>query len=74
MSNPKIGERGVKAIFARSVIQIVGRPIYWTGFLLLPLFLFLVLTSMLDRGLPTRVPAAILDCDCSSLSREITQN
>ncbi len=74
MSNPKIGERGVKAIFVRSVIQIVRRPIYWTGFLLLPLFLFLFLTSMLDRGLPTRVPAAIVDRDGSSLSREITQN
>lgn len=74
MSNTKIGERGLRAIFVRSVIQIVRHPIYWTGFLLLPLFLFLFLTTMLDRGLPTRVPAAIVDRDGSSLSREITQN
>lgn len=58
----------------RSMIQIVRRPIYWAGFLLLPLFMFLFLTSMLEHGLPTRVPAAIVDRDGTSLSREITQN
>ena len=70
----KIGEKGLKAIFLRSVVQIVRRPIYWAGFLFLPLFMFIFLTSMFDRGLPTRVPAAIVDCDGSSLSRKVSQN
>lgn len=36
--------------------------------------MFLFVTSMFDKGLPTRVPAAIIDRDGTSLSREITQN
>lgn len=58
----------------RSLIQIVRRPIYWVGIFVLPLFLFLFFTSMLDKGLPTRVPAAMVDMDGSRISREITQN
>lgn len=66
--------KGVKAIMLRSMVQIVRRPIYWFGFLIMPLFMFLFLTSMLQSGLPTKVPAAIVDRDGTSLSREITQN
>ncbi len=74
MEETKIGDRGLKAIMLRSVVQFVRRPVYWTGFFIIPLFMFLFLTSMLDKGLPTRIPAAIVDRDGTSLSREITQN
>lgn len=57
----------------RSVIQIVRRPINWLGFFIFPLFLFIFFATMLDKGLPTRIPAAIVDRDGTSLSREITQ-
>ncbi len=73
MEVTKIGDKGLKAIILRSLVQMVRRPVYWTGFFLLPLFLFLFIGSMLDKGLPTRVPASIVDRDGSSLSREITQ-
>lgn len=63
-----------KAIFKRSVLQIVRRPIYWVGFFLLPLFIFLMLASMMQDGLPMKVPAAVVDNDGSSLSRSITQD
>lgn len=66
--------KGMKAIMIRTVVQAVRRPIYWFGLLFVPLFMFLFLTSMLDRGLPTRIPAAIVDRDGTKLSREITQN
>lgn len=65
---------GFKAIFNRSVVQIVRRPIYWFGFFGIPLFLFLFFSSMMEQGLPTRIPAGMVDRDGSSLSREITQN
>ncbi len=68
-----IGERGVKAIFLRSLVQIVRRPITWAGFIGLPLFIFLFFASFLDKGLPTRIPAGIVGKDGTSLSREITQ-
>lgn len=74
MKEIKIGDKGVKAIMLRSMVQIVRRPVYWTGFLLLPLFMFLFITSMLDKGLPTKVPAAIVDRDGTAMSRSITQN
>lgn len=65
---------GFKAIFIRSVLQLVRRPIYWVAFFVLPLFGFLLLTSMMREGLPQKVPAAMIDKDGSSLSRKLTQN
>ncbi|MBD5205324.1 MAG: ABC transporter permease [Bacteroidales bacterium] len=66
-------KRGIRAIMVRSVLQIVRRPLMWVGMIGLPLFLFLFITSMFEEGLPTRIPAAIVDRDGTSLSREITQ-
>ena len=65
---------GFKQIFKRSVIQLTGRPIYWAAMFVLPLFLMLMLTNMMESGLPDKVPAAIVDKDGTALSREITQN
>lgn len=62
---------GFKAIFVRSVLQIVRRPIYWAGFFILPLFIFLLLPDMMEEGLPYHVPAAIVDKDGSSVSRDV---
>lgn len=42
--------------------------------LLLPLFCFFFITSIMDEGLPTRIPAAIVDKDGTQVSREITQS
>lgn len=63
----------MKAIFIRSVLQIVRRPLYWAAFFILPLFCFLFLSNLMENGLPIKVPAAMLDKDGSSLSRSITQ-
>ncbi len=57
----------------RSTVQIVRRPLMWVGFIILPLFMMLFITSILEKGLPTKIPAAIVDKDGTSLSREITQ-
>ncbi len=65
---------GFKQIFKRSVIQLTGRPIYWVAMFVLPLFLMLMLTNMMESGLPDKVPAAIVDKDGTAISREITQN
>lgn len=63
----------MKAIMLRSAVQIVRRPLMWVGFIILPLFMMLFITSILEKGLPTKIPAAIVDKDGTSLSREITQ-
>lgn len=57
----------------RSLLRIGRRPLMWVGMFLLPLFMFMFLGSMLDKGLPTRVPAGIVDRDGTNLSREISQ-
>lgn len=59
-------------IFKRSVLQMVRRPLYWVGFFVLPLFCFLLLTSLMEEGLPIKAPAAIVDNDGTSLSREVS--
>ena len=64
---------GFKAIFVRSLLQIVRRPIYWAAFFLLPLFVFLMMTSLMSEGLPYGVPAAIVDRDGTSISRQVSQ-
>lgn len=61
------------AIMWRSLVQIASKPIYWVGIFLLPLFLFLFMTSIMESGLPTRVPAGIVDRDGTAMSRQITQ-
>ncbi|MCH5232017.1 MAG: ABC transporter permease [Muribaculaceae bacterium] len=67
-------QKGFRAIFVRSVLQLVRRPIYWVAFFILPLFCFMLLTNEMQEGLPSRVPAAMIDKDGSSLSRQVTQN
>lgn len=64
----------MKAMLLRTVLQIVRRPLYWIGFFVMPLFFILFLSSMMNEGLPEKVPAAIIDKDGTSLSRSITQN
>lgn len=52
----ELPEKGFRAIFMRSVLQIVRRPMYWAGFFLLPLFFLFFLTDEMEDGLPQRVP------------------
>ncbi len=66
--------KGFLLIAKRSVLQIVRRPIYWIGFFLLPLFCFFFLSSLMESGLPDKAPAAIVDRDGTSISRQISQN
>lgn len=67
-------DKGFKAIFVRSVQQLVRRPLYWVGIFVLPLFIFLFMAGLMEEGLPIKAPGAIVDKDGSSLSRQISQN
>lgn len=57
----------------RSVLQIVRRPLYWVGFFGMPLFFILLLTTLMESGLPVKAPAAIIDKDGTSMSRRLSQ-
>lgn len=65
---------GFWQIFRRAVLQLVRRPIYWVAMFIFPIGLMLLLTNMMQDGLPSRVPAAIVDKDGTELSRGISQN
>lgn len=67
-------KRGLAAIVWESLVKIATKPIYWVGIFALPLFTFLLITSLMEQGLPEKVPAGIVDRDGTSLSREITQS
>lgn len=61
-------------IFIRSLRQITGRPVYWVAMFVLPLFCVLLLTTLMEEGLPMKVPSAMVDKDGTRLSREMTRN
>lgn len=61
------------AVAWRSLVKMASKPIYWVGIFFLPLFSFLLITSLMEAGLPTRVPAGIVDRDGTALSRQMTQ-
>lgn len=65
---------GFSLIFKRSVLQLVRRPVYWVAMLLLPLFCFLFLSTLMIDGLPDKAPAGVVDKDGSAISRRIAQN
>lgn len=65
---------GFWSIAWQATCDMARRPVYWFGFFLLPLAVSFLLTDMMSNGLPTRIPAAIVDLDHSNISRTITQN
>lgn len=70
---PYDGQTGLRAIMLRSLTRLVRRPLYWGTIFFLPLFSFLMLCSLMENGLPEKVPAAIVDRDNSELSRQMTR-
>lgn len=67
-------QTGMKSLFLRSSLQIVRRPVYWFSMLVIPLLFIVFLCDMMKDGLPSRVPAAIVDLDLTNMSRSMTQN
>lgn len=64
---------GVIAIARRTILQLGRRPLYWFAMFLTPLFCIVFMTSEMREGLPVQAPAAIVDLDRSSMSRQITR-
>lgn len=70
----KMRDDGMRKLIWESTVKIASKPIYWVGMFALPLFIFLLITSIMEEGLPEKVPAGIVDHDGTSLSRQITQS
>ncbi len=61
------------AVARREIRRLCARPIYLAGMLLVPLFMTFFFLSLLNEGLPRKVPVAIVDLDHSQISRRVTR-
>lgn len=64
----------MKEIIKRTLKEMARKPVYWIGFFVLPLFMSLLLLTLMENGLPTRTPVAIVDMDHTQMSRSVTRN
>lgn len=65
---------GFRTIFIREVRRLVNRPIYLFTMIIVPIGCAFFFVSLLDEGLPTKVPIAVVDHDNSSLSRQVIRD
>lgn len=65
---------GFTTIFIREVRRLVSRPIYLFTMIIVPIGCAFFFVSLLDEGLPTKVPTAVVDHDNSSLSRQVIRD
>lgn len=63
---------GFRTIVWETLAEIARRPVCWIGYLLLPMMLSFMYSNLMEQGLPTRIPAAIVDLDHTSTSRTLT--
>ena len=56
-------------IAKREMRQLSARPIYLFSMVFAPLFSALFFITLMDEGLPTELPIAVVDLDNSSTSR-----
>lgn len=62
------------ASLRRGFAQLVSRRLYITMMVIVPLFGTFFFIDLMEKGLPTGVPTAIVDLDHSSLSRTVYRN
>jgi len=63
--------KGVKAVAWREVKRLSSRPIYLFSMVLAPLFCYFFFVSLMQSGLPTELPVAVVDLDGTSVSRNV---
>lgn len=59
----------IKAVFKRELKQMFSRPIYMFGSVFTLVFCSIFFLSMLNRGLPMKLPVGLIDNDQTSISR-----
>ena len=68
------GESMIGAIMKREVKRMLSRPIYMFSMIIAPAFAFIFFTSLMSEGLPSDLPAGVVDEDNSSVTRQIIRN
>lgn len=60
---------GIIAVIKREIGRMISRPIYLVITLVLPLICYIFFITLLDNGLPDKMPVAVVDLDNTSMSR-----
>ena len=68
------GLKQVLAIAKREQKRMMSRGIYTFCMILAPIFAFLFFTTLMGEGLPTELPAGVVDEDNTSTTREVIRN
>lgn len=58
----------------REVLRIAVRPLYLFCMIIAPVFCYLFFTTLMANGLPTDLPAGVVDLDNTSTTRNIIRN
>lgn len=61
-------------IAKREVLRIAVRPLYLFCMIIAPVFCYLFFTTLMTNGLPTDLPAGVVDLDNTSTTRNIIRN
>lgn len=61
-------------IAKREVLRIAFRPLYLFCMIIAPVFCYLFFTTLMANGLPTDLPAGVVDLDNTSTTRNIIRN
>ena len=61
-------------IAKREVLRIAVRPLYLFCMIIAPVFCYLFFTTLMANGLPTDLPAGVVDLDNTSTTRTIIRN
>ncbi|MBQ9073824.1 MAG: ABC transporter permease, partial [Muribaculaceae bacterium] len=64
----------ITASVKREILHLSSRRIYIVAMIVIPVFAALFFLSILNQGLPVRVPVAVIDLDDSSMSRSMTRS
>lgn len=65
---------GFMASVRRSLSLLCSRKIYLVSMIIVPMFMAVFFLSLLDEGLPLKVPTAIVDLDRTSMSRDVIRS
>lgn len=58
----------------REIAQMSSRRMYLFGMIIVPIFTTIFFLSLLNEGLPERIPTAVVDLDHSTMSRSVTRS
>ena len=66
--------RAIGSLMKREMGILAGDRMYWFMMLVAPVFCFLFFMDLLDEGLPSRLPVAVVDRDNTTTSRSLVRS